>query len=60
MGRTVISDLAAKREKVAPNDDWQVYYAFFARSGFTEAARTEAKRYGTMLIDLAQLDADLG
>ena len=58
--RAVIRRLIAKREKVIPGEDWQVYYAFFARSGFTEAARAEAERHGAVLVDLARLDADLG
>jgi len=34
-------------------------HAFFARAGFTEAARTEARSAGAQLVDLATLDADL-
>jgi hypothetical protein len=33
--------------------------AFFARSGFTDAARAEAESLGTTLVDLARLDSDL-
>lgn len=32
-------------------------YAFFARSGFTDAARAES--LGATLVDLERLDADL-
>ena len=37
--------LIAKRTLVvpAPDEDWQVYYAFFSRSGFTNAAVEEAR-----------------
>ncbi len=38
---------------------WRVHHAFFARAGFTEAARTEATAAGAQLVDLATLDADL-
>jgi len=38
---------------------WQVYYAFFARAGFTDAARAEAEAHGATLVDLARLDTDL-
>jgi hypothetical protein len=36
---------------------WQVSYAFFARAGFTDAARREAA--GAFLVDLAELDRTL-
>ena len=36
---------------------WQVSYAFFARAGFTDAARHEAA--GAFLVDLAELDRAL-
>jgi hypothetical protein len=36
-----------------------VYYAFFARAGFTDAARTEAEAMGALLVELERLDADL-
>ncbi len=39
---------------------WQVHYIFFARAGFTEAARTEAETVGAQLVNLEKtLDADL-
>lgn len=38
---------------------WTVHYAFFARAGFTDAARTEAESVGAQLVDLERLDADL-
>lgn len=34
-------------------------YAFFARAGFTDAARAEAKAHDAWLVDLATLDRDL-
>ena len=36
---------------------WHVSYAFFARSGFTDAARREAE--GAFLVDLNELDRSL-
>jgi len=40
-------------------DGWQVYYAFFARTGFTDAARTDAAAVGAILVALPKLDEDL-
>jgi len=39
---------------------WRVYYAFFARTGFTAAARAEAETVGAQLVNLETLDVDLG
>ncbi|NNJ10576.1 ATP-binding protein [Chloroflexales bacterium ZM16-3] len=39
---------------------WTTHYALFARRGFTTEARSEATRYGAILVDAAQLDAELG
>ncbi len=39
---------------------WTVHYAFFARIGFTDAARQEAAIHDALLVDLATLDKDLG
>ena len=38
---------------------WKVHHAFFARTGFTEAAQAEARAVDAQLVDLAMLDADL-
>lgn len=59
VGRSVIRELVDKTGKVVPGRDWQVYYAFFARDGFTDAARAEAETIGAELVDLERLDADL-
>lgn len=40
-------------------EGWAVHYAFFARTGFTEAARAEAAQHQAILTDLATLDRDL-
>ncbi len=41
-------------------DIWKVHYAFFARAGFTAAARAEAQRVKAVLVDLQTLDQSLG
>jgi uncharacterized protein len=38
---------------------WRVHHAFFARAGFTDAARAGAEAAGAILVDLTALDADL-
>jgi hypothetical protein len=40
--------------------DWKAYTIAFSRVGFTPAAQELAKTNQTMLIDLTQLDRDLG
>lgn len=47
------------RDVAAVGQTWQVHYAFFARAGFTDAARTAAAAHQALLIDLEQLDLDL-
>jgi len=59
VGRSVIRELVDKAPRVAPGADWQVHYALFARSGFTDAARAEAEALDATLVDLERLDADL-
>ena len=59
VGRSVIRELVEKSPQVVPEDDWQVHYAFFARAGFTDAARAEAEAVGAQLVDLETLDVDL-
>lgn len=60
VGRSVVRELVDKAPRVVPKKGWQIHYVFFARAGFTEAARTEAESVGASLVDLATLDADLG
>lgn len=59
--RELIENKTAKvlQDMSAEPGEWQVHYAFFSRSGFTEAAREEAKRAGALTIDLDRLDAGL-
>jgi hypothetical protein len=40
LNRKIVRNLIAKRKLVVPDPDvaWQVHYAFFSRSGFTESA----------------------
>ncbi len=63
--RNVVPELIAKKTpkvlKLLPDDGagWTVHYAFFARAGFTDAARAEADAVGAELVDLERLDADL-
>jgi hypothetical protein len=62
VGRSVIRDLVEER---APRvlerleGEWQTHYAFFARTGFTDAAQEEAAKIEAEMVDLAQLDQEL-
>lgn len=57
--RAIVRELIDKAPLVAPGKDWQTQYVFFARAGFTDAARAEAETVGATLVDLERLDADL-
>ena len=65
VSRQIIKELVAQKSakvlKILPDagEGWQVHYAFFARTGFTDAARAEATAVHALLVDLPQLDADL-
>jgi uncharacterized protein len=59
VGRSVIRELVGKAAHVMPGPEWQVHYAFFARQGFTDAARAEANAIGALLVDLEHQDSDL-
>jgi AAA+ ATPase superfamily predicted ATPase len=43
----------------AASGGWTVYYAFFARTGFTDAARSLAESQAALLVNLDRLDRDL-
>jgi len=63
--RSVVRELIeAKTSKVLkqlPDEGtgWRVHYAFFARAGFTDAARAVGEAVRARLVDLATLDRDL-
>ena len=61
VGREVIRELVEKTSRVVPEQgvDWQVQYAFFAREGFTEAARTEAGQYPSLMLTLSEMEKGL-
>jgi len=59
VSRKTIRELVDKTSKVVPGDEWRVHYAYFARTGFTDAARAEAQQVGAILVDLTRLDNDL-
>ena len=58
VGRAVVKELIDKAAKVVPGEGWQVYFAFFGRSGFTDEALREGQKVNALMIDLAQLDND--
>lgn len=60
VARSVICELADKAPRIVPGKGWAIHLAFFARAGFTEAARSKAASLGAQQVDLAQLDDDLG
>ena len=57
--RAVIRELVEKAPKVVPGVDWRVSYVYFARSGFTDAAREEAAKSSALLVTLEELDVEL-
>lgn len=59
VGRKVVRDLVRKSTRAVPDGDFDVYYAFFVRDGFTDAAAAEAGKVDALLVTAAQLDADL-
>jgi len=60
VGQSVIRELVEKTPLVIPGEGWKVHYVFFARAGFTLAARQEAQKVEAILVDLETLDEDLG
>jgi hypothetical protein len=55
--RPIVRKLMEQSASVVPGPEWNVYYAFFGRYTFTDAAREEAGNMGAYFVDLAQLDA---
>jgi hypothetical protein len=62
VGRQVIRDLLEHKTPLALRDlpdggqGWQVHHAVFGRSGFTAAARADARTAGVLVVGLAELD----
>ena len=60
--RPVITDLLDRKTRLAmaslpdAGQGWQIMHACFARAGFTQAARLEARPAGMWLVDLADLN----
>jgi uncharacterized protein len=59
VGHAVIRELVEKTTKIIPDEEWQVFYVYFARAGYTHAARNEALKTNALLVDLETLDRDL-
>ncbi len=61
VGQRVIRELVEKAVRVVPGggEGWRIYYAFFAREGFTDAAREEAIQLGAMLLTLEEMEPGL-
>jgi len=62
--RSVIRELVETKtpkvlKELPDGEGWKVHYAFFARAGFTDAARAEAESLEASLVDLERLDGDL-
>lgn len=59
--RGVVTDFLTRAQKAipAPTERWNVTYAFFSRSGFTEEAKAAAVDQQCLWISLEQLDDDL-
>lgn len=57
----MIETRAPRVLKILPDEGagWKAHYAFFARAGFTTAARQEAADHHALLIDLETLNRDL-
>jgi hypothetical protein len=65
VGRNVIRELIETKTPKAltslldSGKGWRIHHAFFARNGFTDAARELAQEHDAWLIDLATVDHDL-
>lgn len=59
VGRGVVRTLVSKSDKVVPPGQWTVHYAFFARQGFTAAARTDAAELDAQMVTLEAIEAGL-
>jgi len=61
VAREVIRELIDKTALVVPEggEGWRVYYAFFAREGFTDAAREEAAQVSSLMLTLPEMESGL-
>jgi AAA+ ATPase superfamily predicted ATPase len=61
MRASVARDFLARAQRVipAPAERWQVTYALFSKSGFTDEARQAAANVRCLWVDFDQIDADL-
>jgi AAA+ ATPase superfamily predicted ATPase len=61
VGGNVVRELVEKTGRVVPDGGagWQIFYAFFAREGFTEVARQEASQVGAWLVTLQEMEDSL-
>ena len=66
VGRDVIVDLVEHKTPQLLSDildsnkkEWKIWYVVFARTGFTQAAKTEMKKYGGTLVDLKGIEKAL-
>jgi len=60
VSREVLTDLIQRSQRMPQvAEGWQTHYVLFARSGFTEATREEARVLKARLVDLAELEQSL-
>lgn len=61
VGREIVRQLFDKTLRVVPDGGkgWRVHHVFFARDGFTEAARAEAATRGALLRTLKEMEPEL-
>ena len=59
VGRGVVTELVEKAARARPDERFKLSYVVFARSGFTDAAKTEAKSREVLLVDAETMERDL-
>jgi AAA+ ATPase superfamily predicted ATPase len=61
VGRDVVRDLVEKAPRVVPDGGrgWTVHHAFFAREGYTDAARIEGASVGATMLTLREMEPAL-
>lgn len=59
IGANIVKDLVAKSAHIVSVEEWKIFYVFFSRSGFSDAAVAEARKIDARLIDLSLLIKDL-